>query len=186
MPRALIVLLVSLFALGTAACAINPTELEPFREVSCFSRAKVSLRDAVETAEIEGGRAIDGVYREPRELGCLDRDPGYYDVTIFIGDTLSRVSVDAASQQIRARNSDVTGRGWAGDIFERLVHGTSDSRISAAKRTSVHLHDGIASAEKQGGKAMEARVEMKNGRPGFLIGLVDHGRLRTTWLEAHE
>jgi hypothetical protein len=183
MLRAQIAPLFLVFALGTAACALDPTELEPYREVSCFEASKVSLRDAVEAAEVEGGRAIDGVYRQVCELGCLNRDPGYYDVTVLIVGKLSRVSVDAGSQQIRARNSDVTGRSWAGELFERIVHGTSDSRIPAAERTSIHLHDAIASAEKQGGKAMEARIEMKNGTPGFSIGLVEHGRLRTTWID---
>jgi hypothetical protein len=183
MVRAQIAPLLLIFTLGTAACAINPTELEPYREVSCFVAAKVSLRDAAEAAEVEGGRAIDGVYRQVSEQGCLNGDAGYYDVTVLVGGTLSRVSVDAASQQIRARNSDVTGRGWAGEIFERIVHGTSDTRIPAAERTSIHLHDAIASAEEQGGRAMEARIEMKNGTPGFSIGLVEHGRLRTAWLE---
>jgi len=184
MPRAPVVPLFLVFALGTAACAINPSELEPYREVSCFEGSKASLRDAVEAAELEGGRAIDGVYRQPDELGCLSRDAGYYDVTVLIGDALSRVSVDAASQQIRTRKSDVTGRSWAGAIFERLVHGTSEGRIIAAERTSIHLHDAIAAAEQQqGGKAMEARVEIKNGRAGFSIGLVEHGRLRSTWVE---
>jgi hypothetical protein len=31
-----------------SGCALNPTEIEPYREVSCFQAARVSLKDAVE------------------------------------------------------------------------------------------------------------------------------------------
>src|ERR1051325_5270961 len=84
---------------AVGGCALNPTEIEPYREVSYFEAAKVSLRDAVEAAEIEGGKAIDAAYRQVREMGCLERDAGYYDVTVLIGDTLSKVSIDAASEK---------------------------------------------------------------------------------------
>src|ERR1051326_7538633 len=166
--------------MAVGGCALNPTEIEPYREVSCFAAAKVSLRDAVEAAEVEGGKAIDAAYRQVREMGCLERDAGYYDVTVLLGGNLSKVSIDAASEQIQPRLEQGFMREVTGQFFERLFEGSSEHRIPDAQQLNMHLHDAIDAAEKSGGKAMEARVEAKDGRAGYTVKLVDHGRLRVT------
>jgi hypothetical protein len=170
-------------ALAVAGCAVDLMEVEPYREVSCFEAAKISLRQAVEAAEIEGGQAIDAAYREVEEMGCLERNPGYYDVTVLIDGQLSLVSIDAASEQIAPRKEQGLMREVTGQFFERLFEGSPESRIPIAQRMKLHLHDAIDMAEKGGGKAMEARAEEKNGKPGYTIKLVDHGKLRLTWVE---
>jgi len=170
-------------AMFLAGCAVPFTEIEPYREVACFGAAKVSLRDAVEAAEIEGGTAIDAAYRQVKEFGCLQRDAGYYDVTILLQGQLSLVSVDAASEQIQPRREQGAGRELTGQFFERMFEGRSESRIPTAERIKLHLHDAIDMAEKGGGKAMEARVESKAGKPGYTIKLVDRGKLRLAWVD---
>ena len=170
-------------AIFVTGCALDPTEVEPYREVSCFEAAKVSLRDAVEAAEIEGGRAIDAAYREVREMGCLERDAGYYDVTVLIDGKLPLVSVDAASEQIVPRKEQGFEREIGGQFFERLFEGSPEKHAAAASRMTVHLHQAIDKAEKDGGKAMEARAEEKDGHAGYTLKLVDHGKLRLTWVD---
>ena len=183
MTRPLIVALLITSSLATGGCAYDLTEVEPYREVACFEGAKVSLRDAVEAAELEGGRAIDAAYRQVREMGCLERDAGYYDVTVLIDGKLSFVSVDAASEQIIARKQQGFARDIGGQFFERLFEGSPEKHASAAARMQVHLHQAIDTAEKDGGKAMEARAEEKGGRAGYALKLVDHGKLRVTWVD---
>ena len=180
-PTAAALLIASAFAV--AGCAYDLTEVEPYREVACFEGAKVSLRDAVEAAEIEGGRAIDAAYREVREMGCLERDAGYYDVTVLIDGKLSQVSVDAASEQIVPRKAQGFGREIGGQFFERLFEGSPEKHAAAAARMTVHLHQAIDKAEKDGGKVMEARADEKGGRAGYTLKLVDHGKLRVTWVD---
>ncbi|HEX3485629.1 MAG TPA: hypothetical protein VHT51_11250 [Micropepsaceae bacterium] len=183
MRRACIVAMLTAGALGVGGCALDPREIEPYREVSCFEAAKVSLRDAVEAAEIEGGKAIDAAYREVSEMGCLGRDPGYYDVTVLIQGKLSLVSVNAASEQIQPRLEQSTGREVGGQFLEHLFEGSSTSRIPVAERIKIHLHDAIEAAEKTGGKAMEARAETKNGKPGYAVKLVELGKLHMAWVD---
>jgi hypothetical protein len=183
MKRPLIAALLITSSLATAGCAYDLTEVEPYREVACFEAAKVSLRDAVEAAEIEGGRAIDAAYRQVREMGCLERDAGYYDVTVLIDDKLSLVSVDAASEQIVPRKQQGLGRDIGGQFFERLFEGSPEKHARAAARMQVHLHQAIDTAEKAGGKAMEARADEKGGRAGYTLKLVDRGKLRLTWVD---
>ena len=183
MIRAPVLAAMAIALLGFSGCAVDLTEVEPYREVSCFAAARVSLRDAVEAAEIEGGKAIDAAYRQVREMGCLEADAGYYDVTVLIGGQLSLVSIDAASEQINPRREQGFGREVGGQFFERLFEGSPQSRIPVAERVKMHLHDAISLAEKDGGKAMEARVEEKGGKPGYTIKLVDRGKLRLTWVD---
>ena len=183
MRRIFIVAMLTASLLGTGGCAIDPREIEPYREVSCFEAAKVSLRDAVEAAETEGGKAIDAAYRQVEEMGCLQSDAGYYDVTVLISGKLSLVSVDAASEQIQPRLQQSTGRQLGGQFLERLFEGSSTARVPVAEKIKIHLHDAIDTAEETGGKAMEARAEMKDGKPGYMVKLVERGKLRMAWVD---
>jgi hypothetical protein len=41
----------------------------------------------------------------------------------------------------------------------------------------------IGIAERQGGKAMVAWVEAKDGKSGYTVKLVERGRVRVTWVD---
>jgi hypothetical protein len=168
-----------------SACAVPFTEIEPYREIACFGAAKVSLRDAVEAAEIEGGTAIDAAYRQVKEFGCLQRNAGYYDVTILLQGQLTLVSIDAASEQIQPRLKQGVDRELTGQYIERMFEGRPESRISVAEQIRLHLQDAIDIAEKNGGKSMEARVQSKDGKPGYMIKLVNQGKLRLAWVDGN-
>jgi hypothetical protein len=117
MSSQMLCMIVLSILIGTGGCALNPLEIEPFREVSCFEAAKVSLHDAVEVAQIEGGMAIDAAYRQTQEMGCLEGNAGYYHVTIPLGEKLVPVSVDARSQQIQPRMEQGVVRDVMGNIL---------------------------------------------------------------------
>ena len=56
-------------------------------------------------------------------------------------------------------------------------------RASVVPKVSITLLEAIAIAEKGGGKAMEADIEMNGDRPGYTIKLVENGKLHTTWVD---
>jgi hypothetical protein len=175
------ILLPALMAVGS--CALNPIEIEPFREVSCFEAAKISLHDAVKAAEIEGGLAMDAAYRQTEEMGCLEGNAGYYDVTVLVNGRIVPVSVDAKSQQIQPHLDQGFARDVMGQYIERLAEGGTAQRIPVARQEKLPLSEAIAIAERSGGKAMEARVQAQAGKPGYAVKLVDHGKLRMDWID---
>jgi hypothetical protein len=76
--------LVGFLLVVTAGCSSTLPHLEPYRDVSCFGRAKVPLLQAILTAEnFRGERAVDGEFNITREMGCLSGDPGHYDIVFF-------------------------------------------------------------------------------------------------------
>src|SRR5258708_23852672 len=84
-------------------CATALSEAEPSKDVFCVQRAPVSLKDALETAEKQGGRAVDAHFRQDEELGCLSNKPSHYEVTLLSGGALKTVDVDARSNQAQSR-----------------------------------------------------------------------------------
>lgn len=175
--------LVALAPVAICGCALNPTEIEPFREVSCFQAAKISLKDAIEAAERNGGTAIGGDYIQDREMGCIVGDPGYYEVTLLSGPKLTIVNVDARSKRVGPPVDEATTRGLlSGDILEKLVEPSPTMRASVVPKVSITLLEAIAIAEMGGGKAMEADIEMNGAKPGYTIKLVEKGKLHMTWV----
>lgn len=166
--------------LGVAGCE-HVGVFEPFREVSCFEAAKVSLTDAVAAAEAGGGTALDADYRQDEEMGCLQNDPGAYDVTILAGGRISAVSIDARSGQVGPRQEQ--------GVMNALFGGGGQFEGSAADMArmvpgfSRNISEGIEVAERGGGKAMSAWIEAKDGKPGYTVKVVANGRVRVLWVD---
>ena len=177
-PRRFLFLL-SLLAL--AACG-HPGAFEPFREVSCFQAAQVSLTDAIAAAEATGGKALDADYREEEEMGCLQNAPGVYDVTLLSGGRINTVSVNARSHAVgpKEEESVMNALLGGGPRFE----GSPADMASMLPRMSLTMPQAIAAAEQQGGKAMSAWIERKDGKPGYTVKLVERGRVNVTWIPA--
>lgn len=176
--------LAALALIGISGCALNPTEIEPYREVSCFQAAKISLKDAVEAAERNGGNAIEADYIQDKEMGCVQGEPGYYEVTLLSGPKLTTVSVDARSKLVGPPVDEPATRGLLnGDILEKLFEPSPTSRAAIVPKVSITLLEAIAMAEKDGGKAMEADIAMNDAKPGYTIKLVEKGKLHTTWVD---
>ena len=152
---------------------------EPFREVSCFEAATVSLSDAVSIAQGGDGRALDADYRQDQEMGCLQGDPGVYDITLLASGMIYTVSVDAKTRQIGPRQvSNVTTQLLSGSPFP----GSPADMARIVPRLSIDMLQAIDIAEQQGGKAMVAWIEEMDGRAGYTMKLVQGGRVRETWI----
>jgi hypothetical protein len=55
--------------------------------------------------------------------------------------------------------------------------------VRIVPRLGIDISQAIGIAEQQGGKAMVAWVEAKNGRAGYTVKLVERGRVRVTWVD---
>src|SRR5258708_37235580 len=106
-------------------CATALSEAEPSKDVFCVQRAPVSLKDALETAEKQGGRAVDAHFRQDEELGCLTNKPSHYEVTLLSGGALTTVDVDAGSNQAQSRPRDESILKRESNFLDRLVEAGS-------------------------------------------------------------
>lgn len=166
--------------IGVGGCE-HAGVFEPYREVTCVQRARVSLKDAVAAAEVGGGRTLDADYRQHEELGCLRSNPGAYDITLFAGETISVVSVDADSGRV--------GPQERATVMDAIFHGGQHFEGSPADMArmipslSLGISQAIEVAETRGGKAMSAWIEAKDGKPGYTVKVVEAGGVRLTWVD---
>jgi hypothetical protein len=168
-----------LLALGIVGCG-HVGEFEPFRKVSCLEAARMSLRDALTAAEATGGRALDADYRQDDEMGCIRGNAGVYDVTLISGGAIGVVSVDVATGEVGPRvNAGVMNALLAGGRFE----GSHANMARVLPRLSMRAREAIEIAEQQGGKAMVAWIDEKDGHPGYVVKLVQHGRVHVVWVD---
>lgn len=153
---------------------------EPFREVSCFEAAKVSLMEAINIARAGTGRVLDADYRQDEEMGCLQNEPGVYDITILLDGRISMVSVNAGTGAIGPREQASV---MTAIIGSTPFPGSHAEMVAFVPRLGINMPEAIEAAEKQGGKAMVAWIEARNGRAGYTVKLVQQGRVRETWID---
>jgi uncharacterized membrane protein YkoI len=153
---------------------------EPFREVSCFQAAKVSLTEAVNIARGGTGRVLDADYRLDEELGCLRNDPGTYDITVLVDGRISTVSVNALTGAIGPRQPASV---MTAIIGVTPFPGSHAEMVAVVPRLAINMPQAIEVAEQQGGKAMVAWIEAMNGRAGYTVKLVQQGRVHQTWID---
>ena len=176
------VLAAAAFALG--GCSTTLSQFEPAREVTCVEAAKVSLREAVEAAEKQGGHVIDIHYHQDDELGCLLNKPGYYDVTLLDRGSLVSLSVDVRSKVIAAKPAATNLWETSGRYLNKIFADDPKERGRIASTMAPEMLDAIAKAEKSGGKALKAYIDTRNGKPGYVVKVVEHGgKVRTTWID---
>ena len=168
--------------LAVYGCAVSPLEIEPYREVSCFQGARISLKDAVEVAERNGAKAIDADYVQDREMGCVVGQAGYYEVTLLSQGRLNVVSVEARSGRVEPRLAAAT----SGDLVEALFESSTAAKARMVPKVAMTLSQAITTAEKSGGKAMEASIDMNGDAAGYAIKLVDKGKLRVAWMDGKQ
>jgi uncharacterized membrane protein YkoI len=165
-------------------CGTVLSEAEPAKDVFCVQRASVSLKDAVETAEKQGGRAVDAHFRQDEELGCLTNKPSYYEVTLLSRGELKTIDVDARSKL--AENSpkgDASILKRVTKFLDRLVE-TAPSDASAAPRVRLSLPAAIDRAAEPNAKVVAAGLEERDGMIGYTVKLVEDGRLKLEWVAA--
>jgi uncharacterized membrane protein YkoI len=174
-----ILIFAAISLLGGCATAL------PSKDVFCVQRASVSLKDAVETAEKQGGgRAVDAHFRQDEELGCLTNKPSYYEVTLLSRGALETVDVDARSSQAQMRlRRDESLLKRISKLLDRLVEPAApDARV--APRVRLSLPAAIEKAEEPNAKAVAAELEQKGGMLGYEVELVENGRLKRAWVAA--
>jgi uncharacterized membrane protein YkoI len=174
----------SLAAIGCcivlAACATAPVHVEPYRDISCVSRAPISLAQAIAAAEDSRGQTvIDAEYNIERELGCLQGDRGHYDVTLYDDGRLIRASVDAASGVVGPpRKEGVLERLL--DLDEVLNRWPESEMLKggqAAQSARISLREAVQRIEANGGKALAAHVKTENGVTDYVLELVNEGKI---------
>ena len=160
------------------------SEAEPAKDVFCVQRAQVSLKDAVETAERLGGRAVDAHFRQDEELGCLTNKPSYYEVTLLSRGAFRTVDVDAHSNQAQSRpHEDPSLLKRLSKFLDTLVEAAPPD-AGVAPRIRLSLPAAIDRAEEPNAKAVAAQLEQKDGVLGYTVKLVEDGRLRLAWIAA--
>jgi len=167
---------------GLTACQ-HVGVFEPFREVECVERAKLSLKDAITAAEARGGIVLDSNFREDEEMGCLNNNPGAYDITMLGGTQLFVVSVDAASGNVASRQEAnvLTALLGGGPRFE----GSPSDMVRITPGMTTTISQAVDIAQQPGGRAMAAWVEAKGGKPGYTVKVVENGRVRITWIDGN-
>jgi uncharacterized membrane protein YkoI len=171
------------FAIGVllvlAGCG-HFAHFEPYREVTCFAAARVSLAEAIEKARGGEGRVLDADYRLDDELGCIQDDPGTYDISIYQDGRISDVSVNARTGEIGPRVPEGVMTALIGG---HPFVGSHADMVALIPRLKIIMPQAIAIAERQGGKAMVAWIDEQNGKAGYTVKLVIEGRVRGTFVD---
>lgn len=164
-------------------CVGTLSEAEPSKDVFCVQRAPVSLKDAVETAEKQGGRAVDAHFRQDEELGCLTNKPSHYEVTLLSRGSLKTVDVDARSNQAQNRPNNESILKRISKFLDRFGE-PQPPDASVAPRVKLSLPAAIDEVEEPNARAVAAELEQKNGVLGYIVKLVENGRLKLAWVAA--
>lgn len=172
--------------LALGGCATTEQHVEPHRDIECFQRARVSLAEAVGTAErSQGHMVIDAEYNCAAELDCLRGHPGQYRVTLYAEGRLNRVGICPATGIVQAP----VEKGAIKRLLDLdFVFDWPESEMlrsaPIAATASVRMLDAIATAEATGGKAMAAHVKTQSGKANYVIEVVDKGRIRVVSVDA--
>jgi hypothetical protein len=179
-------------ALGIVAalggCATSSQHVEPYRDVSCFQRAQISLAQAIATAEQEEGQmAIDAEYNCAAELDCVRGNPGQYRIAFLSDGRLKYVGVCPATGRIQ----NPVEKGALRRILDLdFVFDWPESEMRKsgpiAQKAPVRIGEAVAIAEGSGGKAMAAHVKSAGSSASYVIELVDQGKLRVVSVDLLE
>ena len=163
---------------GLAGCQHEAPISMPM-EIACFQAVRVSLKDAILTAEEQvGGRAIDASYRRNAMWGCAQDAPGVYDVTVAAHGQVRTVTVHARSREMGEPEANATTLA--------LLGGHTNSGLHFAQPASdlISLSQAIEIAERHGGKAIAAWIENLPGKTGYRVELVHRGQTNLIWVNS--
>jgi uncharacterized membrane protein YkoI len=127
--------------------------------------AKVSLSGAITAAQKMGnGKAVRAEYR-------TEDGAGKYEVVVVSGGKTNTMDVDPTTgQAVRAKRDDT---------------GKSDKEgAEAIESAQTGLGDAIMAAEKEGGKALEAKLDEKEGMAAYKVEVANGDKTATVWVDA--
>lgn len=130
-----------------------------------------------------GGKAIDAGYRQDKEFGCLQNEPGAYDVAFANGGTIDVVSVNADTGVVNPREKADRFDGGQ-DVLEKIIAPGHVPDADAALQLALPITAAASIAEEGGGKAMNVWADRKDGVPGYRVTLVENGKTRTEWVDS--
>jgi uncharacterized membrane protein YkoI len=127
-------------------------------EAESLSNAKVSLTEAIRTAEKEGGgKAIDA------EFDFKRGNPAYYEVKVLSNDgqKLTKYKIDPSTGKVKDASDEKIEK-----LFTRL-------KPNAIENAPTSLTRAISTAESRaGGKAMEAKVDRSGDQVQYTVKVV--------------
>lgn len=160
--RMMLATLAGSLALGGAMATIARAESSPddAATVQALGSAKISLADAIRTAEAAGqGMVVGG------EFTMKDGKP-VFDVTTQNGGTEIDHLIDPATGAILGSTPAVENADGDKDTSEA-------SELTALEGAKVNLLQAITSAEAQGGKAVAAEYGQENGTLAVSLEIAD-------------
>jgi uncharacterized membrane protein YkoI len=145
---------------GPIAFAASDTDMKGVQA------AQVTLGDAVEAAQKAGnGKAIYGKY-ETRE------GTGTYEVVVVSGGKTNTLRVDPTTgQAVKAKRDDADK--------------TDKNGAQTIESAQVGLPDAIMTAEKQGGRALEAELDTKDGKTTYEVEIANGDKTDTVWVDVN-
>ena len=166
--------------LAMSGCATTEQHVEPHRDIECFQRARVTLAEAIGTAERTQGKVvIDAEYNCAADLDCVRGNPGQYRVTLYAEGRLDQIGICPAAGVVQP----VVQNGPFRRVLELdFVFDWPKSEMlksgPVAVTAPVTMRDAIATAEATGGKAMAAHVKTETGKARYVIEIVEKSRMR--------
>lgn len=162
LARLMLATLAGTLALGGAAATVARAETggKDAATVQALGAAKLTLADAIRTAETAGQGMVTGA-----EFEIKDGKP-VFDVTTQNGAAETDHLIDPATGAILASTPDVEGAD--GDS------GTDEaSEVTALQGAKVSLLQAITAAEGQGGKALSAEYGQEDGMLAIEVEMAD-------------
>jgi uncharacterized membrane protein YkoI len=149
-----------------AALAAVPAMAASITDIQGVQAAKVSLSDAIDAAQKSGdGKAIFGKYHTMNGAG-------QYEVVVVAGGKTNTMDVDPTTgEAVKAKRDDAA---------------KSDKKgVEAIEGAQTPLDQAIATAEKQGGKALEAELDTKKGMTAYEIEIANGDKTDTVWIDVN-
>lgn len=158
----LLAALLAPLALAGHAWADQPPDAAAIR---AFEGSKISLADAIAAAQKSaGGQAMDVSFQ------TTDGTPSY-DATVFAGGAAHDLTVNAATAAVTP--------GPEGATPEAKLDAEDKAELAALRGARLSLTQAVAAAERDGGRALDAGLEQRNGRVEYQIRTVRNGTLET-------
>ncbi len=135
-------------------------------DIQGVQAAKVSLAEAISAAQKEGdGKAIFAKYHTMNGAG-------QYEVVVVSGGKTNTMDVDPGTGQAVKAKRDDAGK-------------TDKNGVQAIESAQTGLSDAISTAEKQGGKALEAELDTKKGTTAYEIEIANGDKTDTVWVDVN-
>jgi uncharacterized membrane protein YkoI len=145
---------------ATATIARAESSSDDAATIQAFGAAKLTLADAIRTAETAGQGTVVGA-----EFQIKDGKP-VFDVTTLNGTAEVDHLIDPATGAILASTPDA-------EEADGDSAGDEGKELAALQGAKVNLLQAVTAAEGQGGKALSAEFDQEHGAPAIEVELAD-------------